>query len=54
MYLEALALVKVEEYCVNMFIKIIYIAKNKQNIAYNYIYSKKKKKKKLLDVFVLK
>lgn len=41
MYLEALALVKVEEYCVNMFVKINYTDKNTQGIAYNNIYSKK-------------
>lgn len=41
--LEALALVKVEEYCINMFIKTNYTDKNNQNISYNYIDSKNKK-----------
>lgn len=40
MYLEALALVKVKEYYVNMFIEINYTDKNTQSIAYN-IYSEK-------------
>lgn len=50
MYLEAIVLVKVGDYCSNLFMEITYMDKSILSIAYNYIYSKKK----FLNVFVSK